>query len=706
MPQSEVKKTKRKTARMTKWQTHGFVFLIACVAFALGYTSKKDALSTQRELASQGSNHFSALAQGEDQRSRTSGSGPVSLFSDKGSVSKRRYLEFAQKISDARDLAVRGDYEDAISFLQSKDSFGPFENYRRYYLAHWTLKLDKPSKKQLALAHRMAAELAAAGNPQPFSFQAEPLLATIEFELGDKAYEEKKTFEASQLYEVAFERLSPKEYPEHHRQFKKLIKLYRKEDRNDLIQAWYFQIHEFYGKKSEVPRVLARLFPASIKRKVKDQKDSRSFYAKTDTAAKKKDKSEERIRLRNQREIRKWRAHVKRRGPRAADAAWRLADYYEEKGDFKEAIYFLTQLLHNRDDKKREMALFMRGWLYVHKGQYEFAETDFRTLLKDYPAGQFDLRASYWLGRVLLNQKETKKKKEGRAKLISIIQNQPLTYYATVASFHLDFDLGKQIGGNLPPLEMRDPSLLPHEIASIERTEAFLEIDRKDLARIEVTFLRKQTDPKRERLTRGFRIYLSMLSSEADYHLATFQMMWKDINKSKPLRTVATMELLYPNPSDILTTVEKHAGDLDPLLVLSLMRQESAFQKKALSSAGAQGLMQLMPNTAKLIDRNAARDLYDPKNNIFLGVSYLKKMLKRFDGNLILALAAYNAGPHRVDDWIKRYDPSAVEIFIESIPFKETRNYVKLILRNYYWYKKLQKGKTVSDLSWVTAVQY
>jgi soluble lytic murein transglycosylase len=133
-------------------------------------------------------------------------------------------------------------------------------------------------------------------------------------------------------------------------------------------------------------------------------------------------------------------------------------------------------------------------------------------------------------------------------------------------------------------------------------------------------------------------------------------------------------------------------------LVLALIRQESAFDSKAISRAGARGLMQLMPSTARLVARNTG-EVYsaywltsDPDYNVRLGRAYLKSMLQRFDGAYVLALAAYNAGPHRVDRWlVTNGDPRTAAIdtvdWIEQIPFGETRNYVQRVLESLSVYR-------------------
>ena len=145
---------------------------------------------------------------------------------------------------------------------------------------------------------------------------------------------------------------------------------------------------------------------------------------------------------------------------------------------------------------------------------------------------------------------------------------------------------------------------------------------------------------------------------------------------------------------------QKFQNKKDLILIHSIIKQESAFMINAKSHAGARGLMQLMPFTARKVAQNLNIKYYksaltsNPEYNILLGTTYIKSLIKKFEGSLPLALAGYNAGPRRVEIWIKRYgNPLKNQIsmidWIESIPIYETRNYVKKVITNYRVYKSI-----------------
>ena len=147
------------------------------------------------------------------------------------------------------------------------------------------------------------------------------------------------------------------------------------------------------------------------------------------------------------------------------------------------------------------------------------------------------------------------------------------------------------------------------------------------------------------------------------------------------------LDLRFPTINrDAFTSAARHEK-VDTTWLYAIARQESAFLSSARSPAGALGLMQVMPATARLTARQAripyrdSSELLDPTRNVRIGSSYMRMMLDRFDQNRILAAAAYNAGPGRIRQWLQRHpDDIESDRFVETIPFRETRQYVQNVL--------------------------
>jgi soluble lytic murein transglycosylase-like protein len=137
---------------------------------------------------------------------------------------------------------------------------------------------------------------------------------------------------------------------------------------------------------------------------------------------------------------------------------------------------------------------------------------------------------------------------------------------------------------------------------------------------------------------------------------------------------------------------------IDPCLVLAFARVESRFQSKVVSTAGARGVMQLMPGTAQLVDGAAAEkgQLNDPSYNLGLGERYLQSLIDQTNGNLFQLAAAYNAGPNAVSRWLTTRPEITGDplLFIESIPYAETRSYIKYVMTWYWMYAKRTKEST------------
>ena len=153
------------------------------------------------------------------------------------------------------------------------------------------------------------------------------------------------------------------------------------------------------------------------------------------------------------------------------------------------------------------------------------------------------------------------------------------------------------------------------------------------------------------------------------------------------------LKLLYPYHYQTLIRFyldEISSDNFNTCFVLSIIREESRFNTRAVSPVGALGLMQLMPDTANWLnkDRISKEVIFDPVLNIKLGIFYLKFLDERFDFNAAV-LSAYNGGPGNVKKWLSYRDGENIQQYVEEIPFDETRNYVKKVLTSYAMYKML-----------------
>ncbi|MHB8126724.1 MAG: lytic transglycosylase domain-containing protein [Desulfitobacteriaceae bacterium] len=160
-------------------------------------------------------------------------------------------------------------------------------------------------------------------------------------------------------------------------------------------------------------------------------------------------------------------------------------------------------------------------------------------------------------------------------------------------------------------------------------------------------------------------------------------------------QTSVYQKIIYPYPHR--TVIEKYATlyGVDPLLVVSVIREESKFLPQSESHKGAKGLMQIMPSTAQSIAKGLGdkdyndQDLVIPEKNIQYGTWYLASLKKEFDNNFILMLAAYNGGRGHVKEWINTNQINLAQLRQQDIPFQETRQYVEKVLKSYRIYNKL-----------------
>ncbi|MFH0924460.1 MAG: transglycosylase SLT domain-containing protein, partial [bacterium] len=190
-------------------------------------------------------------------------------------------------------------------------------------------------------------------------------------------------------------------------------------------------------------------------------------------------------------------------------------------------------------------------------------------------------------------------------------------------------------------------------------------------------------------------IKISNLFNQMDYYSKSISIIDKFIKDGKINKSTNRNLLELGYPLAYYSIIKQYADlyKVDLFLILAIMREESRFSPLALSFAGARGVMQIMPSTGNHLSKKVKHSNYDPDHlyqvttNIKMGCYYVSALLKRFNGNKFLAVASFNAGPHAVDKWRKQDPQTPIDMFVEKIPYKETRLYVKKVLRSYNCYK-------------------
>jgi soluble lytic murein transglycosylase len=162
------------------------------------------------------------------------------------------------------------------------------------------------------------------------------------------------------------------------------------------------------------------------------------------------------------------------------------------------------------------------------------------------------------------------------------------------------------------------------------------------------------------------------------------------------LRTASNFQLAYPRA--YFSILNDQSSRVDPYLLLAIARKESTLNPKAVSIANAQGLLQLNPDTAARFSSENPLDLFNPRINAEISAKYIAELNSMMKGQLPLIIAAYNAGEQPVITWANRYPTDDLLLFIDLIPYRETRDYVGYVLANYYWYRRLYENNAAQPL--------
>ena len=320
-------------------------------------------------------------------------------------------------------------------------------------------------------------------------------------------------------------------------------------------------------------------------------------------------------------------------------------------------------------------------------GNYAAARERFDSYRTRYPTGRRVQQATYWSGVASAHLGDTA---SARARFQEALRMDPMDYYGVRAAERLDASPQDFMTFGTAPADaqLSAATLAALDIVDILRDAgwsdaASFEMDRaRDSFGSDVASLYALAEALNERgyTSQGIRIGLDLRRRAGG--------QWNP----------RLLRIAYPLPYRDAITAEAARHGIDPFLAAGLIRQESLFNARALSPAGAIGLMQVMPATGERLARRLGiagfepAMLREPLVNIRLGMQFLADMIAEYDGRIDAVLAAYNAGPNRVDRWKEFPEWDDPELFSERIPFAETREYVKIVQQNARLYGALYRG--------------
>lgn len=344
--------------------------------------------------------------------------------------------------------------------------------------------------------------------------------------------------------------------------------------------------------------------------------------------------------------------------------------------------------------------LWTLGWTYVLAKRYDDALQIFDRYGHEFPDGNYRDNALFWTGKIdqLLG-----KTAESDAAFTALFQRYPYSYYSYRSRQILDE----------PPVT-RDVISSGNIFPKVENEIAALSEPRLNAVR-ELAWLGLQRDASGEMqaIAAAYPGNAGVLFQLADLYAdggepfkaegileRHFRPFIRHGGSGIPHRF---WEILYPLKYWDTIRTEAEKRQVDPYLIAAIIRQESGFEPSVVSNAGAVGIMQIMPAEAARIAAAAGLpaptrpQLFDPIVNIQIGVAEFAQKLAVMHGTPILAIATYNAGEEAVGKWLAQTPVDDMDLFVESIPYNETRLYVKTVTRNRFEYRRIYEGLTTSS---------
>jgi soluble lytic murein transglycosylase len=382
----------------------------------------------------------------------------------------------------------------------------------------------------------------------------------------------------------------------------------------------------------------------------------------------------------------------------AAEALNDLASHYVIEDEDQAADRVFRQILDLFPTHQfAERASWRAGWLAYRTGQFAETVRLFESAAATFPRADYRPAWLYWSGRARDRLGDSR---EAAARYNLVVADYGSSYYGRLASRLLESRTGSApvpVVATSQAIEVASPP----PTASLMR--ALMAAGLYDDALAEVQFAQRAWgDSASLQATSAWIRQQQSRSLQGDERFAALRGAITTMRRAYPQFLSAAGEDL---PSEILRVIfpldywdlidrYARAHEIDPYLLAALMAQESTFTPEIRSSAGARGLMQVMPATGRLYARRlgirpfTTASLSRPETNIRIGVQFFKDLLERF-GGVHYALAGYNAGDSRVAEWLEENPGLPPDEFIDSIPFQETQNYVKRILGTAEDYRRL-----------------
>ncbi len=357
----------------------------------------------------------------------------------------------------------------------------------------------------------------------------------------------------------------------------------------------------------------------------------------------------------------------------APEGLYNAGRLYQINDDYQNAIKTYDLLMRAYPTNSfAEDGAWNLGWIYYKRGKYQEALASFSASTGSSSA--FNAANSrYCKARTLEKQG---RRDEAMAEYMLLAGMTTPTYHSYLAQRKTGFT------PSFPNVSPESTALNPSAAVKKEKAERLIRLGLPEDARLEIEKMEALANTKEELVT------VSLLYSKVDDY-------YNSIKVAQDIGLPQANSLSYPRGyKDIVSSYAKKYG-VDEFLVYSVIREESRFQKDVVSPADAVGLMQLIPPTARIVAGQiglagfTTEMLTIPRINIEMGIYYLSEVLDKFDGDVELALASYNAGPGRAADWKVDFYGLDKDEFVEEIPFRETRNYIRRILRSYGAYKAI-----------------